>query len=148
MRRSVIRIDISMASSSAGCVNSPASGFEFKNQIIPGAIPKEFIQAVEQGLREAATEGVPSGCPVEDVRVELDDGSYHDVDSSETAFRLAAAMAFQEAVKHAGPIVDSFDDDHASFVTEPCHPKPVPRDSAIELPEPDGAIEDDSDLSR
>ena len=126
----------------------PASGFVFENQIIPGAIPNEFISAVEQGLRDAATLGVPEGCPVEDVRVELDDGSYHHVDSSETAFRLAAAMAFQDAVKNAEPIVDSFDDDHASFVTEPRHPMPAPRDSAIALPEPDGAIEDDSNLKR
>jgi len=100
----------------------PASGFVFENLIIPGAIPKELIPAVEQGLREAATVGVPTGYPVEDVRVELDDGSYHDVDSSETAFRFAATMAFQDAVKNAGPIIDTFNDDHASFVMEPRHP--------------------------
>jgi hypothetical protein len=119
-----------------------------ENQIVGGAIPKKFIPAVEQGLREAATVEVPTGWPVEDVRVELNDGSYHDVDSSETAFRLAATIAFQDAVKNAGPIVDTFDDDHASFVTEPRHPVPAPRDSAITLPEPDGSTEDDSGLNR
>jgi len=122
----------------------PASGFVFENRLFAGAIPKEFIPAVEQGLREAATAGVPPGCPVEDVRVELDDGSYHDVDSSEAAFRMAAAMAFRDAVKNAGPVVDSFDDDHAAFVTEPRHPLPAPRDSAIALPEPEDGPEDDS----
>ena len=126
----------------------PASGFVFENQMMPGAIPTEFIPAVERGLREAATAGVPTGCPVEDVRVELDDGSYHDVDSSETAFRLAATMAFQDAVKNAGPIVDTFDDDRASFVLESRHPVPAPRDASIALPEPDEAIEDDSNLNR
>jgi elongation factor G len=100
----------------------PASGFMFENQLIEGAIPKEFIAAVEQGLRETATEGVPTGSRVEDVRVELVDGSYHDVDSSETAFRFAAAIAFQDAVENAGPIVDMFDDDLESFVTEPRPP--------------------------
>jgi translation elongation factor EF-G len=101
----------------------PASGFVFENQILPGAIPRKFIPAVEQGLGEAAAVGVPTGCPVEDVRVVLDDGSYHDVDSSETAFRLASAMAFQDAVKNAGLIVDGFDDDPAAFVMEPRHPR-------------------------
>ena len=120
----------------------------FENQLIEGAIPKEFIAAVEQGLRETATEGVPTGSRVEDVRVELVDGSYHDVDSSETAFRFAAAIAFQDAVENAGPIVDMFDDDLESFVTEPRPPVPTPRDSAIALPEPDDFTEDDSDLNR
>ena len=124
----------------------PASGFVFENQITPGAIPTEFIPAVEEGLRVAATEGVPTGCPVEDVRVELDDGSYHDVDSSETAFRLAAAMAFQDAVRNAGPIVDRFDDDAASGVTQPRRPVPAPPDSAVTLPEPDEST--DGDLNR
>ena len=86
--------------------------------------------------------------PCRNVRVELVDGSYHDVDSSETAFRFAAAIAFQDAVKNAGPIVDMFDDDLESFVTEPRHPVPTPRDSAISLPEPDDFTEDDSDLNR
>ena len=76
----------------------PGSRFRFENQIFGGVIPKEFIPSVEQGLREAAAAGYPAGCPVTEVRVELVDGSYHDVDSSETAFRIAAAMAFQDAV--------------------------------------------------
>lgn len=126
----------------------PGSGFVFENQIVGGAIPVEFISAIEQGLREAAAAGVPAGCSVEDVRVELVDGSYHDIDSSEAAFRLAATIAFQDAVKNAGPIVDTFDDDHASLVTEPRRPVPPPRDSAIALPEPDDSPEDDGDVNR
>jgi elongation factor G len=75
----------------------PGSGLVFENKIIGEAIPTRFMAAVEQGLREAAMLGVPAGYRVDDARVELEDGSYHEVDSSETAFRLAATFAFQDA---------------------------------------------------
>jgi elongation factor G len=74
----------------------------FTHKTIPGAIPKKFIAAIEDGLREAARRGIAGGFLVEDIRIELVDGSYHDVDSSEMAFRLAAAMAFRDAVNNTG----------------------------------------------
>ena len=126
----------------------PGSGLVFENKIIGEAIPTRFMAAVEQGLRESAMLGVPAGYRVDDARVEVDDGSYHDVDSSETAFRLAATIAFQDAVRSAGPIVDAFeDDDRASYMTEPRKPVPSPRDSAGALPEPDDGMHctDDTD---
>jgi elongation factor G len=85
--------------------------------MVPGTIPATFIPAIEIGLREAAGFGLLPGHPVYDVRVELVDGSYHDADSSEMAFKIAAAMAFLDALRNAGPIVDSLDDDHASGVS-------------------------------
>ncbi len=81
------------------------SGLEFVNQITGGIIPSEFIPAVEKGVREAAEAGVLAGYPVVDVRVTLYDGSYHEVDSSELAFKLAAEIAFKEACKQAGLIL-------------------------------------------
>jgi elongation factor G len=120
----------------------PGSGFAFDNHIVGGAIPREFIPAIELGLREAASAGVPDGCPVEDVRIEVKDGSYHDIDSSEAAFKVAAIMAFQDAVRNAGPVVDRFDDDTGSPVRQPRHPVPAPRDSAVALPEPDDTVDD------
>jgi elongation factor G len=114
----------------------PGSGFVFENQIHSGQIPKEFIPAVEEGLRHAAM-GVPEGNTIEDVRVVLEDGSYHDVDSTAVAFRTAATMAFHDAVSKAGPVVDSSGDDDASFVTDPTRPSRPRPDSAIALPEPD-----------
>jgi len=80
-------------------------GFEFVNSIKGGIIPQEFIPAVEKGAKEAAAKGVVAGYPLIDVSVELYDGSFHDVDSSEAAFKIAASMAFQEAVKRAKPII-------------------------------------------
>ncbi|MCS7265189.1 MAG: elongation factor G [Armatimonadetes bacterium] len=80
-------------------------GFEFINQITGGVIPSEFIPAVEKGVREAMDTGVLAGYPVVDVRVTLFDGSYHEVDSSELAFKLAAEIAFKEACKRAGLIL-------------------------------------------
>ncbi|MEK7554589.1 MAG: elongation factor G, partial [Patescibacteria group bacterium] len=80
-------------------------GFEFVNSIKSGSIPNEFIPAVEKGIREALDKGVIAGFPVIDVQVELYDGSYHEVDSSEMAFKIAGSMAFQEAVKSAKPII-------------------------------------------
>jgi elongation factor G len=81
------------------------AGFEFVNQITGGVIPSEFIPAVEKGVREAMDSGVLAGYPVVDVRVTLFDGSYHEVDSSELAFKLAAEIAFKEACKQAGMIL-------------------------------------------
>mgnify|MGYP000980156057 FL=1 len=78
---------------------------EFVNEIRSGAIPQEFIPAVEKGVREAAQKGVLAGYPLQDVRITLYDGSFHEVDSSEFAFKIAASMALQEAVKKANPIL-------------------------------------------
>jgi elongation factor G len=83
----------------------PGTGFVFENEIVGGAIPKEFIKPVEEGIREALTRGVLAGYPIDDVRVELYDGSYHDVDSSEMAFKIAGSMAFQDAAKKAKPVL-------------------------------------------
>lgn len=83
----------------------PGSGVVLENAVIGGAIPEAFIGAVHDGLRDALTAGVLAGYPVDDVRIELYDGSYHDVDSSDVAFRMAAAMAFQNAATKARPIL-------------------------------------------
>ena len=80
-------------------------GFEFENDIVGGSIPREFIAPVEKGIREATEVGALAGYPVVDVKVTLYDGSYHDVDSSEMAFKIAGSMAFKEAFKAAGPIL-------------------------------------------
>ena len=80
-------------------------GFEFVNAIKSGAIPQEFIPAVEKGVHEALDKGVIAGYPLVDLKVTLYDGTYHDVDSSEIAFKIAAAMALQEGVKRAKPIL-------------------------------------------
>ena len=81
------------------------SGYVFENKTIGGTIPQQFITPIEEGIKEALTRGVLSGYPVDDVRIELYDGSYHDVDSSEMAFRVAGAMAFQDAAKKAKPVL-------------------------------------------
>ncbi len=83
----------------------PGSGILFEDAIVGGAIPKEFIPAVEKGIREAADAGVVAGYPVTDVKVRLYDGSYHEVDSSEMAFKVAATMAFREGVKRGKPVL-------------------------------------------
>ena len=80
-------------------------GFVFKNEIRGGSIPNEFIPAVEKGVKEAITRGIIGGFPVVDVSVALYDGSYHEVDSSEAAFKIAGSMAFQEAARNAKPII-------------------------------------------
>ena len=83
----------------------PGAGFEFKNSIVGGAIPKEFIGPVEEGIRSAMEAGPIAGYQVVDVGVELYDGSYHEVDSSEMAFKVAASMAFREAAQKAKPVL-------------------------------------------
>jgi elongation factor G len=83
----------------------PGEGFEFKNAIVGGAIPKEYIPKIEEGIREAMHTGPLAGYNVVDVGVELYDGSYHEVDSSEMAFKIAASMAFREACKKAKPVL-------------------------------------------
>ena len=82
-----------------------ASGFEFVNDIKGGVVPKEYIPAVEKGCKEAIQSGVLAGYPVEDVKVTLFDGSYHEVDSSEMAFKLAASMGFKEGARKAGAVI-------------------------------------------
>lgn len=81
------------------------AGYQFENKVVGGSIPSEFIPAVEKGLKEAITAGVLGGYPVVDVKVILFDGSYHDVDSSEIAFKVAASMAFKDAMTKASPVL-------------------------------------------
>jgi elongation factor G len=81
----------------------PGAGYEFEDKIVGGKIPKEYIKPIDEGIREAMNSGVLAGYPVVDVKVELIDGSYHDVDSSERAFKIAGSMAFKEAMKRAKP---------------------------------------------
>ncbi len=83
----------------------PGKGFEFENNIVGGVVPKEYIPAVEKGLRETVDTGVLAGYPVVDVKVGLFDGSYHDVDSSEIAFKIAASMAFKDGMRKANPML-------------------------------------------
>jgi elongation factor G len=83
----------------------PGQGFVFEDKIVGGVIPREFIKPSEQGLREAMDTGVLAGYPMVDVKVQLVFGSYHDVDSSEIAFKIAASMAFKEAARRAGPVL-------------------------------------------
>jgi elongation factor G len=81
----------------------PGAGYVFEDKIVGGKIPKEYIKPIDEGIREAMGSGILAGYPVVDVRVELIDGSYHDVDSSERAFKIAGSMAFKEAMKRAKP---------------------------------------------
>ena len=83
----------------------PSGGFEFVNKIVGGAIPKEYVPAVEKGVREAMEGGVLAGYPLVDARVILTDGSYHEVDSSEMAFKIAGSMAFKDGARRAKPIL-------------------------------------------
>jgi len=83
----------------------PGTGYIFENEIVGAAIPKEFIKPVDEGIKEALTRGVLAGYPIDDVRIELYDGSFHDVDSSEMAFKIAGSMAFQDAAKKAKPVL-------------------------------------------
>ena len=85
--------------------NEKGKGFVFVNKIVGGVIPREYIPAVEKGIEESLKNGVLAGYPVEDVKVTLIDGSYHDVDSSEMAFKIAGSMAFKEAARKASPVL-------------------------------------------
>ncbi|MDR1567898.1 MAG: elongation factor G, partial [Streptococcaceae bacterium] len=85
--------------------NEEGKGFEFENAIVGGVVPREYIPAVEKGLEDAMANGVLAGYPLVDVKAKLYDGSYHDVDSSETAFRVAASMALKAAAKKASPAI-------------------------------------------
>jgi elongation factor G len=84
---------------------APGTGYQFENDIKGGSIPKEYIKPIDQGIQEALTRGILAGYPIDDVRIELYDGSYHDVDSSEMAFKIAGSMAFQDAAKKAKPVL-------------------------------------------
>jgi len=81
----------------------PGEGYEFKDKVVGGKIPKEFIPAIDQGIQEAMDSGILAGYPVVDIHVELVEGSYHEVDSSERAFKVAGSLAFKEAMKRAKP---------------------------------------------
>ncbi|HYC79534.1 MAG TPA: elongation factor G [Candidatus Binatia bacterium] len=85
--------------------NEPGKGFEFINEIVGGVIPKEYINPIEKGIKEATERGVIAGYPLIDAKVTLTDGSYHEVDSSEIAFKIAGSMAFQDGVKKASPVL-------------------------------------------
>ena len=85
--------------------NEEGGGFEFENAIVGGVVPREYIPAVEAGLKDAMENGVLAGYPLVDVKAKLYDGSYHDVDSSETAFKVAASLALREAAKKAQPTI-------------------------------------------
>ncbi|HXZ26393.1 MAG TPA: elongation factor G [Terriglobales bacterium] len=84
---------------------NPGKGYEFENEIVGGAVPKEFIKPVDQGIKEALEGGVLAGYEMVDVKATLYDGSYHDVDSSEMAFKIAGSMAFKEAARRASPVL-------------------------------------------
>ncbi|MDR2492936.1 MAG: elongation factor G [Coriobacteriales bacterium] len=83
----------------------PGTGYEFVNKIVGGVIPKEYITPVDKGIQEALENGVLAGYPIVDIKVELIDGSYHEVDSSEAAFKIAGSMAVKEALRKSGPVL-------------------------------------------
>jgi elongation factor G len=85
--------------------SEPGKGFEFENATVGGVVPKEFINAIEKGAKEALESGIVAGYPMEDVKVTLTDGSYHEVDSSEMAFNTAASMAVKAAIPKARPVL-------------------------------------------
>jgi elongation factor G len=85
--------------------NEPGGGFVFEDRIVGGTIPREYIGPVEQGVKDALENGVLAGYPIVDIKVELVDGSYHDVDSSEMAFKIAGSMALKEAIRAATPVL-------------------------------------------
>jgi elongation factor G len=92
-----VKIRIKPVDGGTGCV--------FENHTTAGSIPERFIASIDEGIRERLTHGVVAGYPVDDVRIELYDGSYHDVDSSKAAFRAAGSLAFEDAAKKAGPVL-------------------------------------------
>lgn len=83
----------------------PGSGFVFENKVVGGSIPREYISSVESGVREALDSGILAGYPIIDLKVELVDGSYHDVDSSEMAFKIAGSIALKEGIRKAKPVL-------------------------------------------
>ncbi len=83
----------------------PGTGYEFVNEVVGGSVPKEFIKPIDQGIREAMEGGILAGYPMVDVKAILYDGSYHDVDSNEMAFKIAGSMAFKEAARKASPVL-------------------------------------------
>ena len=85
--------------------NEKGKGYEFVNAIVGGAIPKEYIPAVSEGIQEALQTGVLAGFPVVDIKVKLFDGSFHDVDSSEMAFKIAGSIGFKEGARKADPVL-------------------------------------------
>ena len=85
--------------------NESGKGYHFENKIVGGAVPRDYISSVDQGILEALRNGILAGYPIEDIRVELIDGSYHEVDSSELAFKIAGSMAIQEACRRAKPVL-------------------------------------------
>ena len=85
--------------------NRRVLGYEFVNDIVGGSVPKEFIKPIDQGIQEALEGGVLAGYPMVDVKATLYDGSYHDVDSNEMAFKIAGSMAFKEAARKASPVL-------------------------------------------
>ena len=82
---------------------APGEGFSFENKIVGGSVPREYVPAVEKGIREAMQTGVLAGYPMVDIKVRLTDGSYHEVDSSEMAFKIAGSIGFKEACRRAKP---------------------------------------------
>jgi elongation factor G len=84
---------------------NPGKGYEFENEIVGGTVPKEYIKPVDQGIKEALKGGILAGYEMVDVKAILYDGSYHDVDSSEMAFKIAGSMAFKEAARKASPVL-------------------------------------------
>ena len=85
--------------------NEEGKGYEFENAIVGGVIPKEYIPSIDKGIQEALESGVIAGYPVVDIKVKLVDGSYHEVDSSEAAFKIAGSMAIKEALKKSDPVL-------------------------------------------
>ena len=85
--------------------NEPGKGYEFKNSVVGGRIPKEYIPAIDKGIKESLTRGIIAGYPIVDIKAEVYDGSYHDVDSSELAFKMAASICFKNAARKANPVL-------------------------------------------
>ena len=83
----------------------PGQGFHFEDKVVGGTVPREYIGPVEQGIKEALENGILAGYPMVDIKVELTDGSYHEVDSSEMAFKIAGSMAFKEGAQRAKPVL-------------------------------------------
>jgi elongation factor G len=102
------------------------SGYFFESRVISNVIPKKFIKSIDAGIREALTGGILADYPVDDIRVELYDGPFHDVDSSELAFRIAGALAFQDAAKRA-----------RSVLLEPIMAVEIGHFGAVDPPHPD-----------